>query len=678
MKVSYNWLKKFLPELNLLPERVADTLTFLGLEVEQFETVDDDTVFDIEVTTNRPDCLSVVGVARELSAKLRIPLKLPEVGLKVSGKANSDFTSVEIAEPELCQRYIARLILGVKVSESPEWLKKALMAIGMRPVNNIVDATNYVAMELGEPLHAFDFDRLFERRIVVRRAKEGEEIRAIDGRIYPLKGDMLVIADGKSPVAIAGVMGSRDTEVTERTKNILLEAAYFEPVNIRRTSRRLSLVTAASYRFSRGVDYNIIPFVSDYATSLIQRLAGGDVLDNPIDISLSGWKPRRMSMRFSRIKTVMGIEIPPDEAERTLNALGFKTVERGSESITVEVPFRRNDVEEEVHLIEEVARIHGFEDIPTVQQTVALAHLTEEQEILRDIRSFIAAAGFYEVMSDVFTPAEGVLNTYSFISDAEPLKVRNPLRADEPALRKSLLPNLLKIYSYNQDYAGRSPELFEVSKVFISRSGELPYEPYLLALLTPKGYERAKGVVEALFERLGLDASFTEKKTEIFLDVCSAAIFIQRPAQESKWIGVIGMLNPDIKETSGIKASLFAVELDVTAIAPFVETVHRYRPIPKTPEVLRDIAIVVEEDVLWRQIESEIRSCYVPNLRSVTLFDTYRGRQIPKGKKSLAIRLHFYDPERTLQSKEVDEAVAKLIDRLRDRFSALLRGVDIR
>jgi len=447
MKVSYRWLKKFLPALDAPPETVAHTLTFLGLEVEKVEPLDDDFIFDVEVTTNRPDCLSILGVARELSAKLDIPLVLPEVKMSLSEKVNSDFTSVEVEEPELCPRYIARLILGVEVKESPEWMKKSLLGIGVRPVNNVVDATNYVGMELGEPLHAFDLDKLIERRIVVRCAKEGEEIRAIDGRIYPLKEDMLVIADGKFPVAIAGVMGGKDTEVTEETKNILLEAAYFDPVSVRRTSKRLSLITAASFRFSRGVDHDIIPLASDYAASLIQQLAGGEVLDRPIDVAEGGFEPRKMSMRFARIKTVMGIEILPEEAEKTLNALGFRTLERNDERIIVEVPPRRKDVEEEVHLIEEVARIHGFDDIPIVPQPVAVTELVREQEVLRCVRSFVSAAGFYEVMSDVFVSADGVLSRYSFITETPPLKVRNPLRADEPALRKSLVPNLLKIYS---------------------------------------------------------------------------------------------------------------------------------------------------------------------------------------------------------------------------------------
>ena len=673
MKVSYKWLKKFLPALDATPETVADTLTFLGLEVEKVEHLDDDFILDVEVTTNRPDCLSILGVARELSAKLGIPLILPDVKLMHSEKANSDFTSVEVEEPELCPRYIARLILGVEVKESPEWMKKSLIGIGVRPVNNVVDATNYVGMELGEPLHAFDLDKLIERRIVVRCAREGEEIRAIDGRIYPLKEDMLVIADGKFPVAIAGVMGGKDTEVTEETKNILLEAAYFDPVSVRRTSKRLSLITAASFRFSRGVDYDIVPLASDYAASLIQRLAGGEVLDRPIDVAEGGFEPREMSMRFARIKTVMGIDITPEEAERTLNALGFRTVEKNDKRITVEVPPRRRDVEEEVHLIEEVARIHGFDDIPIVTQPVAVTELVREQEVLRSVRSFVSAAGFYEVMSDVFVPADGVLSGYSFITETPPLKVRNPLRADEPALRKSLIPNLLKIYSFNQNYAGRSPELFEVSKVFLDTGEKLPYEPHLLTLLTPKGYERAKGVIEALFERLGLNISFTESETPILQKACSAKILFNEET-----LGVIGMLEPTLKELTSIRDPLFVAELNLSSVVLSVPLVRRYEPIPKTPEILRDIAIVVDEQLLWREVETEIKSVSVPNLRSVTLFDTYRGRQIPKGKKSLAIRFRFYDPQRTLLSEEVEEALKAVVSRLREKFGALIRGVDIR
>jgi len=699
MKVSYNWLKEFLPDLKISPKEVADILTFLGLEVELIEPFEDDTIFDVEVTTNRPDCLSILGVARELSTKLRIPLKIPEVRVEESKKATSDLTSVTIEVPDLCPRYMARLVFGVKVAESPEWLKKALQGIGVRPVNNVVDVTNYVAMELGEPLHAFDFDELFEHRIVVRLARPGEEIRAIDGRIYPLKEDTLVIADGKFPVAIAGVIGGKDTEVTDRTKNILLESGFFDPISVRRTSKSLSLTTAASYRFSRGVDYDIIPIASLRAAALIKEVAGGKILSSPIDEKLISPTPRKMSLRFHRIKTILGFDISPDEAEQTLNLLGFSTIERTPQEITVDIPARRADVEEEVHLIEEVGRIHGFENIPLVELPVVATKTSDEYEVLKRIREILWASGFCEVMSDVFVKDEGLINGFSFLSDAPPIFLRNPLRADEPCLRKSLIPALLKIYAYNQDYAGKNPELFEISKVFINKDGELPYEPYVLAIVTslgyenlrsiilhsllrkhnprqatPLGYERLRGVIDTLFERLGISVEIKVAEVPIFAPECSAKILL---SADKKELGIIGVLRNDIKEEIGVRDPLFVAEINLSEILPLVSLIHRFHPIPKTPEVLRDIAVVVDEEILWGDIKTLILNSKTPNLRSVELFDIYRGKQIPQKKKSLAIRLHFLDPERTLRSEEVDKAVTVLIEKIKKQTGALVRGLDI-
>ena len=668
MRVSYKWLKRLLPEMDVSVEEAARTLTFLGLEVERVESVGDDHVFELEITSNRPDCLSVEGVARELSAALRLPLALPEAEPVVSGPETSALTSVEIDAEDLCRRYIAHVIRDVEVAPSPDWLREALEAIGVRSVNNVVDATNYVTMETGQPLHAFDYDRLLERRIVVRRARAGEEIRAIDGRVYPLDGDTLVIADAKFPVAIAGVMGGLDTEVTGATRNVLLEIAWFEPLSIRRTSRRLALVSAAGYRFERGVDPTLAARAGRRCARLIQDTAGGVAAPSPVDVNLLKVGKRRVAMRFSRVPMVMGFSVEPDEAVAALSRLGFETVSRDAESVEVDVPPRRGDVEREIDLIEEVGRLAGLENVPDAVLAARAVRRPRRNELAAALRDFVAAAGLFEAMTDVFVSVEGPLHTFSIEGSASPVVVRNPLRAGTPGLRRSLLPGLLAAVRHNQHRAGVTPELFELGRVFWAAEAPLPREPQLLGLVTGAGYARLRGVVDAALESLGLAARYEPADVEVFEKGFSARLH-----HDGRAVGVAGLLSRTVCEAAGVRGDLWAAELDGEWLLEKGTIARRFRPIPRHPEVERDIAVVLDADVLWRDVAAAVSDLEIPALRRFVPFDTYTGEQIPKGKKSIAIRLRFGLDERTLQSDEVDEAVDRIVGRLAERFGAVLR-----
>jgi len=666
MRVTYNWLKQFLPDLHASPEKVAETLTFIGFEMERFEKIGSDWAYDVDVTSNRPDCLSVLGLARELSAALGVPLKTADASPRFSEICTTELTSVEVVDTELCPHYSAHLILGVEVKPSPQWLVNALSAIGVRPVNNVVDATNFVTMELGQPLHAFDFDRLYERRIVVRRAKSGEEIRAIDGRIYTLKENMLVIADAKFPVAIAGVMGGKDTEVTEQTRNILLESALFEPVSIRRTSKALNLVTAASYRFSRGVDPEMVVAAARRAAQLILQIAGGSLAKDPIDIRFHRRKKNIVSMRFSRIKKIMGIHIPPEEAVETLKSLGFSVVERDDDKVTVEVPSWRGDVEREIDLIEEVARIHGFGDVPFVETTVATVRLPRKLRLERRIRNIITACGFLEAMSDVFVEQDELAVFAPF--GGQPVCVRNPIRADSPNLRASLIPTLLSALRHNQHYANSSPDLFELSSVFCQNDGEIS-EVKSLCAISCHSFERVKGVLDEVCRRLHIAVQTVPEDVKILEKGASGVLKLGKER-----VGICGMLSNALREKADIREAVYLFEVNADALIEAARETVPFQPLPHHPTIQRDIAVIVDENLLWRDAQNAIHDLQIKRLADFRLFDVYRGQQVPKGKKSFAIRLLFSQEEGMLTGEQVDEMVGRVVAELERRFGAKLRG----
>ncbi|MFQ5957113.1 MAG: phenylalanine--tRNA ligase subunit beta, partial [Candidatus Brocadiales bacterium] len=648
MKVSYSWLKEYFGDFDLSPQELADALTGVGLVVEDLKPIQDDYCLDIEVTSNRPDCLGILGIAREVAAITRSVLRVPEVDYK-AGKAPLDF-EVHVDDAELCPRYTARVIRGVKVGPSPLWLRKHLEAVGLRSINNVVDITNYVLLESSQPLHAFDMDKLTDKRIVVRRAVKGEAIKTIDGTRCDLTPETLAIADGVRPVAIAGVMGGSDTEVGEETKNILLESARFRPSAVRRAAKRFALSTESSYRFERGVDPEGVDWASRRATRLIQELTGGEVSKDVIDLGSKKVERTVISLGMPRLNAVLGTQIEAATTKDILSRLGFEVKAAGKEMFNVTVPTFRGDVSREVDLIEEVARIYGYNNVPSdTRLSIQVRQQNRYEQVIERARELLVGWGLTEVIT--YSIVENIPHQrFVAFSNVPPLTIRNPIRRGEDRLRQTLMGNLLRVKKHNQDRGVPRVKIFEISRVYLPRNSEkLPDEKTCLCLLWEEegaGSENAfyalKGVVEGLFSAFGLrdvlrwegypGGPFDEKRSS-------------RVELEGKVLGVLGEIKKEIVEEYDLNSTPIMTEIDFNFILERADLTSAFRKLPLYPPIARDMAIVVDEQVGWADVERCVKDSGLKFLEAVEFFDLYRGKQVPAGKKSMAFRLHFRAPE---------------------------------
>jgi len=671
MKTTHHWLREYCPH-SLSPREVAERLTMAGLAVEEMRPVGDDWLFTIEVTSNRPDLLGTIGIARELSALTGTPLQLPSITLGEGDRRASNMVKVTVEDTALCPRYTARLISNVQVTPSPPWLAARLTVLGFRPVNNVVDVTNYVLLESGQPLHAFDYDRLAGGEIVVRRARPGESITTIDGRLRQLTPEMLVIADARRPVAVAGVMGGRETEVGAETRSVLLESAEFKGASVRRTSRALGVATDASYRFERGVNPVGVEWASRRAAALIAELAGGEVAGGLVDVWAAPPAPRRVRLRFSRLQRVLGVEIPPDEVRRILCGLEFAIEGESGGELLVAVPAFRADVSREIDLIEEVARIHGYERIPeTTGITVAVGSVAKVERVCETIVRQMCAFGFHETVSHSFT-TEALANLVSPWADQPPMRIRNPIRQDEALLRRSIMPDLLAHKAFNADRGEVCAELFELGAVYLPRPGEkLPREQRCLAILEEDGLLNLKGVVEALLATLSVLSSCRFEPLSDPFFRAGAAAWVNLGGER---LGVLGEVAPAVAVRFGFRSAPCLAEINVDLLVAHADLNIRVRPLPIFPAVLRDLAVVVREDTTWAQVEECVRAAAGEHLSDLRFFDLYRGPQVPPGCKSLAFRLSFRAADRTLTNEEIDRAIAAVVAALQRQLQASLRG----
>src|SRR3989338_2487219 len=610
MKVSYCWLKEYC-DFDLSAQELADTLTDAGFVVEEVNPLQDDYCLDVEVTSNRPDCLGVLGIAREVAAITRSKLRLPEVDYK-AGKAPVDF-KIHVEDSELCPHYTARVIRGGKIGPSPSWLQKHLKAVGLRPINNVVDITNFVLLESGQPLHAFDMDKLTGKKIVVRRAVKGEAIKTIDGTRCDLTPETLVIADGVRPVAIAGVMGGVDTEVTEATKNILLESARFMPSTVRRAAKRFTLSTDSSYRFERGVDPEGVDWASGRAARLIQELAGGEVARDVIDIGSGKIKKHVVTLTMSRLNAVLGAQIEPATAKDILSRLGFEVKAAGKEGFSVTVPGFRGDVSREIDLIEEVARIYGYNNIPTdTRLSIQVRPRGRYEQVEGKAREILVGWGLTEVITYSIVD-DTQHQRFGAFSNAQALTIRNPIRKGEDRLRQTLMGNLLKVKKHNQDRDVPWVKVFELSRIYLPTAGP------------------------------------------------------------GKLLGVLGEIKKEIVAEFDLNSAPILAEIDFDAVVERADLTTAFRKLPLYPSAVRDMAVVVDEQVSWADIEKCIAESGLQYLESVEVFDLYRGKQIPSGKKSLAFRLYFRAPDRTLRGEEANEMHKLVEERLGSALGAVLR-----
>lgn len=673
MKISYNWLKNYCKH-SLSVEELAESLTNAGLVVDAVEPVYDDYCMEVEVTSNRPDCLGFIGVAREVAAIVRGELDIPDVDYDTTSENVSDITSVTLEDKELCQRYTARIIKNVSVGPSPEWLQKKITSIGLRPVNNIVDITNFVLMESGQPLHAFDFDKLNGSGIIVRKAIRGESMVTIDGSTCLLTEDMLVIADSQRPVAIAGIMGGRDTEVSDTSKNILLESAFFNPGNIRRTSRKLGLLSDSSYRFERRVDPECVDWASRRAASMILDIAGGKAAEGVIDQNCLEEKKTTVSLRMSRLNSLLGINVEEGMAKDILQRLQFKinpVTDKGFD-FDVDVPSFRGDVYREVDLIEEVARIHGYDNIPVKSNMrVKLTQDNSFDIITEKVKNIMSGLGFDEVITDsiVCESHDRHGNLWSVNSS---LKIMNPIRKDEDLLRKALVNNLLKVKKHNQNYGVERTNIYELSRIYLPQGeDQLPEEKEILCILGEEGFPDLKGVIESVLSKLNITQRLKCKhfKFDLFNSRISAELKL-----EDSVLGFIGELSREVINDYDFKSKPCVAELDFSILTDKTNLDCSYHKIPSFPTVMRDLAVVTDEKVTWEDIIECIESLKVDYLDGIKFFDVYRGKQVEKGKKSIAFKLIFRAEDKTLKSEEVDALQEKILAKLDDILGVKLRS----
>ncbi|MFH1863150.1 MAG: phenylalanine--tRNA ligase subunit beta [bacterium] len=633
---------------------------------------------NLEITINRPDCLSHWGVAREIAAALRVPLRLPSFSAPENGPPIDSLTHVEIVEPQLCPRYSARIVRGVKIAASPEWLQQRLEAVGLRAINNVVDVTNFVMLEIGHPLHAFDFHRLEGGRIRVRCAAAGERFVTLDGQEHTLDSQMLLICDTARGVALAGIMGGENSEILEDTTDLLLESAYFNPVNIRRTSKLLGLASDSSYRFERGADPNATIVALDRTAQLIAELADGEVATGVADVYPAPMAPRRVELRSARVPVILGADVPPAETKEHLERLGCRV--EGQDVFVVQAPTYRRDLEREIDLIEEIARLHSYNLIPTAQTaTISLEVPYSETTLFRErLRDVLVKSGFCQVLtSSLLSKREVSLPGYP-----PPVKLKSPGSEDLAYLASALLPRLLKVAAHNVHRETENLRIFEIGRVFSVEQGQYrewdeiaglmvgSMEPYRWDV-KPQALDflDLKGVVEGFLAEILLD------KAEFFhydIERYTADSLSVRYGEQD--LGAFGRIHTSITEVFEIEEPVFAFEFSTAQLEAYAPEKAAYKPFSKYPSWQRDLAFTVAEDIQVGLVLEGIRNSAGRDLLEVKLFDIYQGPQIGSGQKSLAFRLIFQSLEKTLTDAEVEPAVQSVIEAMERDFKAKLRA----
>ena len=645
----------------------------------------DDVMLELEITPNRPDCLSMIGVGREISVITGNPLKLPEIDVQEETVDTHNLTRVTIEDPELCPRYAARVIRGVKIGPSPTWMQRRLEAIDVGTINNIVDITNYVLMEYGHPLHAFDYHRLAENRIVVRRAKPGETLKTIDAEERELTPDMLVIADAEHPVALAGVMGGFDSEITDQTVDVLLESAYFHPPSIRKTSKALGMHTEASHRFERGADpEGVIPAINR-AAQLIVDIAGGEICSGIIDVYPGERETPNIKLRPERVNFVLGTEIADDDIRGILTRLGFVV----SDTFEVSVPTFRPDVGQEIDLVEEIARVYGFGNIPTTlpRGDIPIPKVEPKADLRERVKTYLLQCGMMEAMNYAFYHPD-VFDRLR-LSAKDPLRqavqIANPLSVDQSIMRTTLLPSLLANAQRNRNHQINDVQFFECSKVFIPNgTDEYPNEPeYVAGMITgnlgggvygdpfrPADFFDIKGVVEGMLNRCGVsDYTITHTEHPTFHPGRRAEIRVK-----DKTLCVFGEAHPEVLENYDLPSKAYLFELDFEKLVDVVELMKQFEPIPIYPSVNRDLAIVLDADIPASRPINIIESTEGELVSSLHLFDVYTGEQVPEGKKSLAFAIEYRSTTETLTDEIVDRVHGGILVRLEQELGATLRS----
>ncbi len=665
--------------VNDYPYAIADGIFIIREDCKPGDDIRDvvglrDSVVDFEITNNRPDCLSVRGLAREAAVTFGTELKLHEPRVKGSGDNILNYLDVEIANPELCSRYTARFIKNVKIAPSPEWLRRRLRASGIRPINNIVDITNYVMLEYGQPMHSFDYRCISGSRIVVRTAAEGEEMATLDGSPRALKTGMLVIADDTKPIGLAGIMGGQNSEITEDTASVVFESANFSGPSIRRTAITLGMRTDASSRFEKGLDpLGTLPAV-ERACELVELLGAGEVVDGVIDVIAKDSAPTKLKLEPEKIDRLLGVHTEPAFMKKVLMDLGFTF-----EGDVMTVPSWRGDVSHYSDIAEEVARFYGYDVIPATafKGTTAQGGLTEKQQLERDLRHLCRDLGYSEAL------------TYSFMGQSDydlagmpkdhPLRdsfaILNPLGEDSSIMRTTLLPTMLKCMSLNAAHRNKDVKLFDLSKVYLREEGSIlaREEKHLALGVYGEGADffALKGCVEAILKQLRVPGvRFEADKAHFAFHPGRCADIL---AEDGTVLGTFGELHPNVRKACGISANAAAAELNFELLWDRRAPEPLYQPLPRFPAVLRDLALVCEESTTVHQLSQTIAAAGGKLLKEVSFFDVYRGAPIPAGKKSVAFSLSFRKEDSSLTDSEIEPVMTAILHALEEKLQAKIR-----
>ena len=649
-----------------------------------------DVVFDLDITPNRPDCLSVLGIAREIAALTGESLHLPEIDYQETEESIDSIASVDVVNPDLCPRYCASLVTGIKIGPSPAWLQQRLNSCGMRPINNVVDATNYVLLEYGQPLHAFDYDKLNGHQIIVRTAGAAEIITTLDGSKRTLNPEILVIADKERAVAVAGIMGGLDSEVTDRTDNILLESANFNQAAIRRGCSHLQFQSEASIRFDKGLSSELPLSPLKRATRLLLEIAGGKAAKGIIDVYPGKSEPKPVSLTAREVKRLSGLKLSIDEITAVLKALGFDCRKSASGlQVLASAPYWRNDIRCPADLVEEVARIIGYEKIPMTRlssslpaQKPRLSPRARRSELKDTLRNILTGLGFQEILTYSLVSLEKLQKVWPQLEPRiPPLKVANPMTREQEYLRISLRAGLLAALAHNRKFEQAGIRLFEIGKAFLPQGKDLPEEREMLCAVldgtrtelswqTDDGsldFFDAKGIVQSLLNQLGLKASFQHSDDAGLYPGGGADVIV-----EDDRVGIVGLVHPRVAQAFELSDIICLIEIDLEKLLTRIAGTREYQSIPRFPSVSRDVALVIDEQVTYRRVEGIAQS--FPLVTKATLFDLYRGEQIAEGKKSFAIRIVYQSASRTLTDEEVDRTQKQMLARLGDELGAILRA----
>ncbi|MEJ6950016.1 phenylalanine--tRNA ligase subunit beta [Natronospora cellulosivora (SeqCode)] len=677
-------------ELGLSEERASGIMILnsdakVGMKLIDYLNLDD-YVLKLDLTPNYARCLGYLGIARELEALQNdMEVKYPKIELKEKNDNINDLIEVDVQANDLCPRYTGRIIKDVKIAPSPMWMQKRLSAAGIRPINNVVDITNYVLLEYNQPLHAFDYDQVSDKKIIVRRAKKGEKLVTLDDKERKLDEEVLVIADAEKAIGLAGVMGGANSEVTENTKTIFLESAYFHPVNIRKTAKKLGLPSEASHRFERGLDMENTLEAANRAAYLLQEYADGTVLNAVIDIYPNGYIPLEINLDLEYVNRVLGLELSLKTVKEMLEKLKFAVKENNGESLLVSVPAFRGDVEREADLVEELARMYGYNNIPLTKPISKQQGGKNEKQRFEDLsKEIMLSSGLDEIISFSMTGEDAykILKLEDDSKLKDWVKIKNPLNETYALMRTSLIPGILEVLSKNAKRQVANMKVFELSNVYFNKEDEEGYCQELKLAAASMGIQEdnwnlsapdffyLKGIIENYFDSIGVkNYRFEASEISYLHPGRTAKIMINNME-----IGFIGEIHPEIIEELDLKERAAIYQIDIKKIFDNASLLNKYQELPKYPAIERDLAVLVGKDINSAALLELIKKNGGKLLKQVDIFDLYQGDQVPDNQKSLAYKLLFQAENKTLTDEEVNKVFKKIIGELEECFSAKIRG----